>query len=293
MKFENGIHDIPNDMYHGSLGLSRSALLEFKKSPWHYWHKYINPEAQRQNSTPAMKLGELVHALVLEPQYFKERYAVKPQSMEIPKCGLLKDLGREEFDLQKAAREDAQLMNEEIMNRFILESIDKEMISLDLYHEARAYADAVLKDSVAQALFSGVEVEKSIYFTHKLTGIQCKVRPDAWVNGVVTDLKTCADASFDAFQRAAYSGGYFIQAAMIKQALESIGKRLEKFIFYCVEKTPAIPCVWYELDNESLERGENDFNNLMYGIAHCTETNNWQSYQPKTLTYPKWARYED
>lgn len=289
-KLENGIHDLPNEVYHGSEGLSRSALWEFKKSPWHYWHKYLNPNRIPQHSTPAMKLGELVHALVLEPQYFIERYAVKPILFDVPRCGLLKDLGREEFEKQKRERELAQGVNERMMLTFATKSEGREIITDELYAEARKYADAVLSDSVAQALFTNVRVENSIYFTHKKTGLQCKVRPDAWAGSVVTDLKTCIDASFDAFQSAAYRSGYFIQAAMIKQALESIGIELEKFIFYCVEKTPGIPCVYYELEPEALLRANSEFDTLMYGIADCFESNSWDSYSSQSLNYPNWAK---
>lgn len=290
---ENGVHDIPNEVYHGSHGISRSAICEFKKSPRHYWFKYINPVAVAEKSSPEMRLGEYVHALVLEPEYFKERYIVSPFLIPVPKAGLLKDLGREEFDKQKAAREATQMANDVMMAEFAKNAVDKEIISPSVYNEAKAYADAVLNDDIAKALFIDVAVEKSIYFTHKLTGLQCKVRPDAWASGVVTDLKTCKDAGFSAFQSAAYRGGYFIQAAMIKQALDSLGIKLEKFIFYCVEKTQSAPCVWYELDEDSLERGENQFNNLMYEIAHCIEHDKWGSYEPQTLSYPKWAQYED
>ena len=292
-RFEDGVFDIQNDLYHGSHGLSRSALCEFKKSPWHYWHKYLSHDTVYQEPTPAMKMGELVHTLVLEPQHFYERFAVKPMLGEVPKCGLLKDLGREEFDHQKAVREQAQIDNEAIMTKFYIESVGKDLIAFDVFHEARVLADAVLRNDVAQALFTGMRVEQSIYFTHKPTGLQCKVRPDAWAGGVVTDLKTCKDASYRAFQSSAYSGGYFIQAAMIKAALESLGIQMQKFIFYCVEKAHPYPCVYYTLDDEALERGENDFNNLMYNIAHCMDNNTWQSYAPQTLTYPKWAQYED
>ena len=297
-QIENGVHDIPNDVYHGSAGLSRSGLMEFKKSPYHYWHRYLNPESTPGYCSPAMKLGELVHALVLEPEYFNERYALKPVPLQVPKTELLKDLekelgkelGREEFEKQKAAKETVQIMNESMMNEFLAQLEGKEILNPDMYAEAKHYADSVLKDPTAKALFTGVDVEKSIYFTHKGTGIQCKVRPDAWVGGVVTDLKTCKDASFDAFQRAAVGAGYFIQAAMIKQGLESIGLDLQKFIFYCVEKSEAAPTTYYELDQDSLERGENEYNNLMHGIAYCMENNRWGSYQPQTLTYPAWAK---
>lgn len=287
---QDGVYDISNEAYHSSLGLSRSALMEFKKSPYHYWYKYINPERTPGYTSPAMKLGELVHCLVLEGDLFDNRYAIKPLINQLPKVELLKDVGREEYERQKEIRELAQINNEVLISEFSIESSGKEIITHDMYEEAKKYADSVLKDKVAKELFTGVDVEKSIYFTHKGTGLQCKVRPDAWIGDVVTDLKTCKDASFEAFQRAAVTSGYFIQAAMIKQALDSLGISLRKFIFYCVEKCELAPCTYYELDMDSLERGEYEFNNLMQGIAYCMEKNRWGSYLPQTLTYPSWAK---
>lgn len=289
MKIENGVHDISNEIYHSSEGISRSALVEFKRSPYHYWYKYLNTDKEPVKSTPAMKLGELVHALVLEPKEFDKRYIVEPELLPLPKVGLLKDLGREEFDHQKAVREEVAKANQLITDRFAKDSKGKEAIKIDIFKEAKAYADAVLKNDMAQALFNNIKAEHSIYFTHKQTGLQCKVRPDAWLGSIVTDLKTCADASYKAFQSAAFRSGYFLQAAMTKQALKSIGITLERFIFFCVEKSDGMPCVYYPVDGESLENAENEFNNLMYNLAHCLEKNNWQSYEPQTLTYPLWA----
>lgn len=298
--FQDGVYDIPNDVYHGSYGLSRSALCEFKKSPWHYWNRYLNPDRTPTFTTSAMKLGELVHALVLEPERFDSRYAMKPSPIPMPKTVFLKDLekelgkelGRQEFEKNKDDKESILVSNELMMKNFIAESGSKEILSIDMYLEAKRYADEVLKDSVAQALFTGTRVEQSIYFTHKETGLQCKVRPDAWAGGIVTDLKTCKDASYRAFQSSAYSNGYFIQAAMIKAALESLRITLEKFIFYCVEKSEQPTCVYYTLDEDALERGETEFNNIMYNIVHCMDTNDWHSYEPQSLTYPRWAQLE-
>lgn len=286
----DGIHDIPNEVYHKSTGLSRSGLMEFKKSPYHYWHRYLNPERTPAYCTAAMLVGELVHALVLEPQHFDERY-VFPQELEaMPPELRKKDVGAELFEQSKAARKEVQDRNNAAREEFKKLAEGRQVITMAMYEEAAHYAQSVLKDPTAKALFTGVQVEKSIYFTHKGTGLQCKVRPDAWIGSVVTDLKTCKDASFDAFQRAAVGAGYFIQAAMIKQGLESIGMELQKFIFYCVEKSEAAPCTYYELDMETLERAENEYNNLMHGIAYCMENNRWGAYQPQTLTYPAWAK---
>lgn len=287
---DDGVHDISNEAYHGSLGISRSALMEFKKSPYHYWYKYINPSSKSGFCTPAMLLGELVHALVLEPEYFNDRY-IFPQELEIMPAEIrLKDVGKEQFEQFKENKKAVQDRNNAKREEFRILAEGKKIISLSMYQEAAHYASSALKDDVAKALFTGVDVEKSIYFTHKGTGIQCKVRPDAWIGGVVTDLKTCKDASFDAFQRSAISAGYFIQAAMIKQALESIGIELQKFIFYCVEKSEAAPCTYYQLDADTLTRAENEFNGLMQGIEYCMKLNRWGAYQPQILTYPAWAK---
>lgn len=297
---ENGVHDIPNEMYHASSGVSRSALMELKRSPYHYWYRYLNPEREPQAATPAMKLGELVHALVLEPQYFEERYIVPPELHMVPKVELLKDLvaslgkeeGRKEYDIQKAERDHIVELNEMVMQQFSGIADMKEVVKPDMYMEAKALADAVMRDPMAQQLFTDMNAEKSIYFTHKGTGLQCKVRPDAWLGSIITDLKTCADASLWAFQSAAYKSGYFIQAAMMKQALESIGMRLDQFIFFCVEKTPAKACVYYPVDEESLYHGEKEFDGLMYQLAECMQTNVWRSYETDFLTYPSYAKYE-
>lgn len=297
---ENGVHDIPNDVYHSSAGVSRSALMELKRSPYHYWYKYLNPEREYEKPTPAMKLGELVHALVLEPKYFEERYVMPPELQAPPKVELLKDLvaslgkeeGRKEYDMQKAERDHIVEANEMVIQQFSSLADCKEVIKPDMYMEAKALADAVMRDPMAQQLFTDMKPEKSIYFTHKGTGLQCKVRPDAWLGSIITDLKTCADASKPAFQAAAYKSGYFVQAAMMKQALESIGMRLDQFIFFCVEKTPAKACVYYPVDEESLYHGEKEFDGLMYKLAECMKTNVWNSYETDFLTYPTWAKYE-
>lgn len=292
-EIENGIHDLPNEVYHGSQGISRSAIMEFRRSPYHYWYKYLSNQAPPCVPTTQMKVGEYAHALVLEPKFFKERYVVEPELVPLPKVGLLKDLGREEFERQKAAREAVACGNELTLDYFNKQSEGREVIKRELYMQAQEIADAVLSNDIAMTLFDGVKVEQSIYFTHQLTGLQCKVRPDAWIGSVVTDLKTCADASYSGFQSAAYRGGYFIQAAMIKRALESIGIRLEKFIFFCVEKSPGYPCVYYPVDGEAMYRGEQEFDRLMFKLAECINNSTWDSYEPQSLCYPKYALYEE
>lgn len=66
-----GIYDISNDAYHQGPGISRSALMEFKRSPYHYWYKYLNPDYKPKAETPALLFGKAFHTLVLEPDKFE------------------------------------------------------------------------------------------------------------------------------------------------------------------------------------------------------------------------------
>lgn len=293
IEIENGVHDMPNETYHNSSGISRSGLWEFKRAPIHYWNRYLNPDREIKASTPAMKLGELTHAMILEPEEFTKRYVFPLQLEPLPPALLMRDVGKEMYEQSKEARRVVKAQNDERLEEFNLLVADREIITMDMYSQAKALADSVWRNDVAESLFKGVKVEQSIYFTHEETGLQVKVRPDAWVGSVVTDLKTCIDASYRAFERAAFSSGYFLQAAMIHEALKSIGIKMEKFIFFCVEKTGALATVYYPLDDDALQYGICQFNQLMQQFAWCKQNNQWDSYEPQHLYLPGYAKFED
>ena len=266
--YENGVHDITNQSYHSSAGISRSMLMDFKRSPHHYWYNHVSGAAQKEEPTPAMNLGNAVHTLVLEPGMWNEDFFV------------IKQLTRPRKDTAPW-----QKILDEADGRIIL--------TPDESVKASCMANSVLTHPYAQELLQDCKVEQSIYFQHKGTGLQCKARPDAWFNNVVIDLKTNADGSYKAFQAACMNYGYFIQSAVIKQALESVGNELDEFIFIGVEKEPPYCVSIYNLSQEGLEYGEKMFNDLMLGIAHCINSNNWPGYAVKEILPPKWAAYDD
>jgi len=268
-QFENGLHDITNDEYHGSQGVSRSALWLYKQSPKHYWHRYLNPDYTPPKPSAAFALGNLIHTLVLEPSEIDDRY----------------------FVMNKVSR--ATKVGKEAHANALHYAGHREIVMTDDMAAAQAMAKLVLNDDMAKGLFVGSDVEKSIYFTHEPTGLQCKVRPDAMIGGVITDLKTVKDGSYRPFQNSAFQYGYFLQAAMIKAAVESLGVEFQKFIFYCVEKVEPYACTYYLLDDEALEYGEHLFNKLMGDYAESLKADAWDSYEPKILSIPHYAQYED
>lgn len=266
--YENGIHDISIDDYHNSLGLSRSALMEFKRSPFHYWYKFLcNPDINSDSSN-SMDFGNLVHCLVLEPHKFHDNFLIKPAMDRRTNAGKL------------------------AFNQFTSILAGRIGVTHEQIEQANAIAKAVKDNEIANALLTDCHIEKSIYFTHSDTGIQCKARPDAWNGSIVVDLKTTNDASYRAFQASAFKFGYFLQAGMIYKALFSIGVIMEKYVILAVEKEPPYALAIYDIDYESINYGIGQFDKLMTSFAHCQKNDKWPGFGLQTLTIPGYANFE-
>lgn len=270
-KFKDGVYDIPNDDYHASAGISRSALMRFKKSPYHYWYDYLSGEKTQSEATQALVFGELVHTLALEPKEADSRFVTAPSVDKRTKIG-------KQVWAQFSAAALAQ-------NLTVVKEEDMQL--------AMKMAKRVDDNTLANSLIEDASIEHSIYFTHATSSIQCKVRPDIWNGGIIGDLKTTADASMRAFQGSAWKYGYFLQAGMIKQAMFSLGIEMEKFIFIAVEKEEPHAVGLYLLDDEAINFGSQQFDVLIEMYARCKESNNWPNYGIKNLCLPGYAKFDD
>jgi len=268
VRYENGIYEISNTAYHGSHGISRSALMKFKKSPQHYFYEYESGLYQRPEPSPAFVLGDVVHTLVLEPHLYAERYVISPK-----------------FDRRTNAGKEAH-------HSFVAKSLGRTVLSEDIASQAVAMAASVMQNEVAQDLLIDGRVEQSIFFTHEATGLQVKARPDSWSGIMIVDLKTSVDASARAFQSSAWSYGYFAQAAFINEALKSIGQKMEKFVFLVVEKDPPFATAIYMLEDAALDFGIMQFNELMFKFKRCQDSGEWQGYGIQMLKLPGYAKFD-
>jgi exodeoxyribonuclease VIII len=267
-QFKIGVYDISIDEYHGIEGISRSRLWKFKQLPYKYWYEYLSGEAEQSKDTEALIFGNLVHTVILEPHLFEKDYFV------IPKVNRATKAGKEAY---QAAYEEAE---------------GRTLINNEMHSQALAMREKVLANDLAKNIIDGAKFEKSIFWEDRETGILCKARPDIWNNGLIADLKTTKDASPRAFQLSAVKEGYFLQAAMIHEALLSIGELLQKFVFITVEKTAPYGVGIYVLDDEGLKYGLNLFHNLLVKFKECKEQNNWPDYGVMDLTVPNWAQNE-
>lgn len=264
--------DLSNEEYHAHTeSISRSAIMEFEKSPYHYWAKYRNDTMPKEEPTQAMIFGNAFHTLILEPEKFNDLYAPEP-----PKV-LLKNVGQEKYDEYKKLCKEI-----ETSNRIILTDVE--------YLTLKCMEKALKNDSKAMALIEGAAYENSFFWRDKESGLICKARPDIMHPNMFCDLKTCADASYRAFQRATVDGGYHIQAAMTRDGVREVtGKDITNFIFIAIEKKYPFAIAIYILDETVMDFASEKYKKILLEISHAIAHNSFSSYEPQTLILPTWA----
>lgn len=260
-----GIYDMSEDEYHASEGISRSGIMLLKRSPAHFWYKYINPEKQKEKTTPAKIFGNAVHTAILETNSFFNRYCV------LPKLDRRTTKGKEQF------------------SEFSAVNIGKIILTEEEYSEIKKICSSINKTEIPRELVDGAKYEKSIYWIDKETGILCKARPDIWHSNMIVDLKTTKDASFRSFSRDTFSYGYHIQLAMIQEGIrETTGYNMENFISLAIEKEePFIPAT-YQIDEAVIEAGRNEFKKYLILYKECLEKNQWNPYAIRKILLPNY-----
>lgn len=243
--------------YHAHPALGSSRLRELLKSPAHF-------KANLRRETEALALGSLVHTLVLEPETFPDRYVVTPKIDGRTKEG-------------KAAK--AALANE-----------TRTVVDGEVMAEASACATSIMSHRVYQQI-RDAQVEHTVFWTDKETGIECKARFDV-LGPLLVDLKTTRDASPKGFQRAIATYGYHIQAAHYMAGAIANGMEPRGFLFACVETTAPYLPAGYLMGNPTLEQGERDRRAALSTYAQCLRDDRWPGYNDdriEVIDLPQWA----
>ena len=293
--YKPGIHNITNEEYHGSAGISRSGIAEFKKCPKKFWNKYLNPNYIPDPSSKALILGNAFHTLVLEPKEFTNRYFVQEEDAIITgKPLLLKDVGREAFEEDKKRIANLQALKAERDKKNELLSKGKTILKWNDYHTIEKMGFSIYKDEECSGLIEGAQYEQSIYWIDEETQILCKVRPDIMHENFIVDLKTTSDASYKAFQRDLFNYNYHIQMAMIQEAIRCTqDKLITDFIVLAVEKEEPFCHTIYIMDDLIIEKGMQEFKNHLRNIKECFDNDQWPSYPSQIITLPSYAKFEE
>jgi exodeoxyribonuclease VIII len=267
--------NLSSEEYHGDKNsISRSALMDFKRNPRKYWAKHLNPDRPPNETKPSWEFGTAFHTLILEYHFFLRDY-----TFEFKKLPLLKDVGREEYELAKERKEIWENHNK---NKIILSLKDWNTL-----HEMRNSLEANPK---ACGLIQDGIYESSYFWEDEHSGLMLKSRPDILHSNIYVDLKTIDDASPQNYQREMAKYGYHIQAAMVKDAVFTLtGEKLSACINICVEKSYPYSIGIYIIDEAAIEQGQYEYKNLCLELKNAIMLNEFRDYEVQTIGLPKWA----
>lgn len=288
-----GIYDMTNADYHSCSGVSRSGLWLYHENPLKYWYKYLSGQYEQEKTTKAFAFGSLCHTVVLEEHLLEDEYIVEPELFKLPKVGLLRDLGREEYERQKAARADAERIKAIQEAKFAKLAEGKKIVDREDYQKAQDIKNTIYNNEEYALLLKDCHIEKSIFWIDQETGVLCKVRPDAYKPGIYAlDLKTEESASGKNFKRSANKYGYYLQAGMIWEAMKAIGEPIERFIDLAIEKEKPHCSSAFIMDDEAIQYGLDLFHSILRKFAVSRETNRYDDYGVQILTAPQFEMKE-
>jgi hypothetical protein len=237
-----------------------STLKELKRSPKHYRYRLAN---KLEDST-RLALGRAAHTAVLEPDRFALDYAVYEGKRRAGK----------EWDAFEEA------------------NASKTVLKVDEYTNILAVRDAVRAHPAAAAVLAGAKTEQTLEWTERINGVdlKCKARPDA-IGTVISDLKTCRDASAGPFGRTAASYGYHTQLSWYRRAAwAALGVELPMKLIAVELEAPHDVCV-YDVDADAAWAADEEINDLLGLVASCTAANYWPgaSDTEVPLALPHWV----
>ena len=259
--------NVPLEVYHSqkildgpsvsSTGLRR--VLEVNGgSPAHFYDQWSgNPDCAEPEDKPHFMLGRAAHFLFLEgatrSKAFSKSFAMRPD--EFPDYRT------------KASREWRD------------EQIEHGKIPLTDEHRDAiiGMANRIAVDEHAVELLHG-DIERSLFWRDKKTGLWLKARPDALPNdsGDFADLKTTTRTSFPLLMHSVGTCAYHQQAALIREGAATVlGLGMTSFALVFVESKRPYCVRVVVLDPRDIDLGQRQNRRALDLIEKCILSGQW------------------
>lgn len=267
MQHPDGIHSLSFEQYGSADGVSKSMLdrLAYPKTPAHLRAYMDDP---RPEPTDAMVFGTILHRALLEPDTMKGAFAIRPEGLNL----------RTKAGMQWAE-----------------ENSDKPILSSDKATAIGRCVENLWKHPRAKSLLTGSDFERCLFASDD-NGVLRKGRIDALpkAGNVLPDVKTCASAAGDDFEKSVVEYRYHVQAAYYIDLCQLLGMDRPNFVFICVEKTPPYAVAVHQLDPLVVEWGRRTYQRDLTVYRQCLESGEWPGYSQEigVIGVPRWAQKE-
>ncbi len=216
--------DIPVDVYHHSNCPGISST-QLKGIIKKSFTHFME---EKRTETPALHFGSAFHCFTNEPEEFARTYQIlygtKTERLEFGRIGLKAD----DFETIK------------VMQKKVFEHPD------------------------AGPLIQDAQFELTYFSVDQKTGIIKKCRVDAIKNKIISDLKTCADASPETFARDARKYLYRISGAYYLEIVsETLGEPLNQFNLIACEKEAPHEINVFRISEASLKKADQEIRHAL------------------------------
>ena len=255
------IPNLPFSDYLQLPGLSASALKHLLRSPMAYRWAMDHP----LEPSAAMALGSAAHTAILEPHRLKTDYILW-------EGGTRRGKAWEEFRAINA---------------------NKSILTRDEFEDVKGMHEAVRTFPPAMRYLQCGEAEVSMQWSMGGRAFRGRIDWLTQVDGhpVIVDLKTTRDARPFKFGSDAFRLGYHLQFALYVDGFKAITGKDARFVVIAVEsKGPFEPAV-FEVPEDVLQRGREEYERLVALLDECEATDSWppacEAAQP--LQFPSYA----
>jgi|694.fasta_scaffold17186_19 hypothetical protein len=260
-----GILSLPEAQYRAAEGISKSMLdwIAPPRTPAHYKAKVEGRIAEEQ--TPAMRLGQMIHRAILEPETVAGAWVVKPEGMNF------------------ATKEGKEWR--------VAQSLP--IISAEEAATITGMRDSVHAHPAVRRILAKARTECSL-FANDADGMLRKARVDALPESgnVLVDIKSCQCADAEVMAKSVMAYRYHVQAAYYLDLCELLGIERSEFLFVCVEKQAPYAVAVYALEADAIEMGRLEYRRDLAAVRHCMATDEWPGFTREitALGLPAWAQ---
>lgn len=249
---------IPYEQYAHIKAVNFSTLKEMRRSPLHYRWRLDHP----RKDTTGLARGRAAHTALLDGDRFLHDYVMFKGKDRRSK-------GFKEFKQHHA---------------------DQTILLESEYKCALAIRDAVRAHPIASGLLFSGNAEHSITWTDPATKLKCKSRLD--FNGAaIVELKTTGSVDVRRFGRIAANFGYHAQMAMQRDGVAALENKVKPAYVVAVEAEPPHAVCVYELDDDTLALGQDEYLRYLARVQECEASGHWPGPYEETqrLELPAYA----
>lgn len=278
---EPGVYDMPMGWYHDDCcvgpSISSSGLRTiWQKSPLHYWYdSYMNPDRDEEDDekveAEALRMGRAAHALLLEPHLFGQMFTTRPPIFA-------------DWRTQKARQWRAE---QQLEGKTVLDPAEFQRVHL--------IAKALKSHELYQQGILEGDIERSIVWQDKKTGVWLKARPDAIPSGsnIFADLKTVRDGRAQQLARHVFQYGYDMQMALGGVGMwEVLRRKVEEFVLVAVESKKPFAVRIAPIAHEEIVPALLMLRWSINKFAECLRTGEWPSFSEDDNSYIRRSEFE-